>query len=315
MLETIVAALLPIVVTLMFGFFAGWRRNFDQEQVSALNRMVMLYALPMLLFSGILQTPLPEITRNTRLVMWITIGMVGSLVVVFGVCRLALRTSAQLAALRALAIGGPAVPFVGTPVLSVLYPVDADLAIATGSMLLYLVQLPLVMIFLAGGQTRQDSASAGMAGIVRASLLHAVRQPVVWAPLLAFGLLLLGFRMPHLLEGSFTLLGHATSGVALFAVGVALYDQNVSLSWPVIINVFCRNLLIPVLLLGLMGLCGVPDAERALAMMTLALPTAAIVVIFALEAKCAAQEMASTLFVSTVLSVVTMGFCIWLAPG
>lgn len=49
MLETIVTALLPIVVTLLLGYFAGLRHDFSQDQASVLNRMVMLYALPLLL--------------------------------------------------------------------------------------------------------------------------------------------------------------------------------------------------------------------------------------------------------------------------
>lgn len=42
MLDTIVAALLPIVITLMLGFAAGWHHDFDAKQASVLNRMVML---------------------------------------------------------------------------------------------------------------------------------------------------------------------------------------------------------------------------------------------------------------------------------
>ncbi|WP_336298293.1 MULTISPECIES: AEC family transporter [Providencia] len=45
---------------------------------------------------------------------------------------------------------------------------------------------------------------------------------------------------------------------------------------------------------------------------TLAIPTASIVVIFAVEYKCGEQEMASTLFWSTILSVITMGIFIGL---
>jgi malonate transporter and related proteins len=52
MLKTVVSALLPIVVTLALGFFAAWYEDFKADQASVLNRMVMLYALPMSLFAG-----------------------------------------------------------------------------------------------------------------------------------------------------------------------------------------------------------------------------------------------------------------------
>jgi malonate transporter len=48
--STIVSALLPVVVTLMLGYVAGWHRDFDGKHAAILNRMVMLYALPLNLF-------------------------------------------------------------------------------------------------------------------------------------------------------------------------------------------------------------------------------------------------------------------------
>jgi malonate transporter len=46
--------------------------------------------------------------------------------------------------------------------------------------------------------------------------------------------------------------------------------------------------------------------------LTLAMPTASLCVILAVQYQTAEQEMASTLFFSTILSVVTMGAFIWL---
>lgn len=311
MLETIITALLPIVVTLMLGYFAGWERSFSQDQATVLNRMVMLYALPLMLFAGILSTSLSAITQNIPLFVWTAVGMVGGLILVFVLSRFVFRSSAQLAALRAIAIAGPAVPFVGTPVLGVLYPNGADIAIATGSLLMNLVQVPLALIFLVGGQQDASAPRKSALAIVGGSLLNAIRQPVVWAPVLAFILLLSGLELPRSLKGSFTLLGQSTGGVALFAVGIVLFSQKVSVSLPVIVNVISKNLLLPGIILALMLVFGVPVTERGLVSVTLAIPTASIAVIFAVEYKCGTQEMASTLFWSTLLSILTMGMFIW----
>ncbi|MFQ1062764.1 AEC family transporter [Bordetella trematum] len=311
MLETIITALLPIVVTLMLGYFAGWERSFSQDQATVLNRMVMLYALPLMLFAGILSTSLSAITQNIPLFVWTAVGMVGGLILVFVLSRFVFRSSAQLAALRAIAIAGPAVPFVGTPVLGVLYPNGADIAIATGSLLMNLVQVPLALIFLVGGQQDASAPRKSALAIAGGSLLNAIRQPVVWAPVLAFILLLSGLELPRSLKGSFTLLGQSTGGVALFAVGIVLFSQKVSVSLPVIVNVISKNLLLPGIILALMLVFGVAATERGLVSVTLAIPTASIAVIFAVEYKCGTQEMASTLFWSTLLSILTMGMFIW----
>lgn len=117
MLDTIITALLPIVVTLLLGYFAGHRHDFNKDQATILNRMVMLYALPLLLFAGILSTPLKEIINNIDVFIWIFIGMVAGFLLVFLISRFIFRSDSRLAALRAIAIAGPAVPFVGTPVI------------------------------------------------------------------------------------------------------------------------------------------------------------------------------------------------------
>ncbi len=91
MIETIVAALLPIVVTLVLVFFAGWHHDFEADQAAVLNRMVMLYALPL------------------------TLSMVGGYILVFVLTRYVFLRSAKIAALQALAIAGPAVPFYIVP--------------------------------------------------------------------------------------------------------------------------------------------------------------------------------------------------------
>ncbi|OAT38267.1 AEC family transporter [Proteus myxofaciens] len=307
MLDTIITALLPIVVTLLLGYFAGHRHDFNKDQATILNRMVMLYALPLLLFAGILSTPLKEIINNIDVFIWIFIGMVAGFLLVFLISRFIFRSDSRLAALRAIAIAGPAVPFVGTPVLGVLFKIDADIAIAVGSLLMNLIQVPLALVFLVGTDDENGKNKKSAFTIIGNSIKNAVIQPVVWAPILAFILLLIGLDMPKSLKGSFLLLGQATGGVALFAVGAILYVQKVSFSLPVIINVISKNILLPLIILAIMIAFAVPPIERGLVSVTLAIPTASIAVIFAVEYKTGEQEMASTLFWSTLLSVITMG--------
>ena len=62
MLNTNIDALLPIVVILLLGFFSGWHKDFDANQATLLNLMVMLYALPLLLFVGTISIPRSELS-------------------------------------------------------------------------------------------------------------------------------------------------------------------------------------------------------------------------------------------------------------
>jgi predicted permease len=67
-------------------------------------------------------------------------------------------------------------------------------------------------------------------------LVETVKEPIVWAPVLAFVIVLSGFRIPQLLVHSLFLLGHASGGVAMFACGIVLASGKIRVNWYV-----CRD--------------------------------------------------------------------------
>ena len=73
-----------------------------------------------------------------------------------------------------------------------------------------------------------------------------------------------------------------------------------------------RNVVVSAAVWLFMSIEGFAPAMMREAVLTMAIPTASIVVILAVQYQAAEQEMASTLFFSTLLSVVTMGGFIWL---
>jgi malonate transporter and related proteins len=103
------------------------------------------------------------------------------------------------------------------------------------------------------------------------------------------------------------LLGQATGGVALFASGIVLFSRRVSFNGIVALNAIARNLVVPALFWGALVILKLPPAEIREAVITLAIPTASLAVILAVQFNLAEQEMASSLLFSTVLSVPTMG--------
>jgi malonate transporter and related proteins len=77
MLDTIVGALLPLVVTFLLGFVAAWRRDFGPTDASILNRMVLLYAVPLMLFAGTASTPRAELSQDISLLIALCVAIVG----------------------------------------------------------------------------------------------------------------------------------------------------------------------------------------------------------------------------------------------
>ena len=94
-MNAVVGALLPLIVTLALGFFAGWRHDFTPAQASVLNRMVLLYALPLMLFAGMVTIKRSTLTSDLGLAAAIAAGMLGTYLVTFLIVRFALRRQAR----------------------------------------------------------------------------------------------------------------------------------------------------------------------------------------------------------------------------
>ena len=330
MIDTIVRALLPIVVTLLLGFFAGWHKDFDGGQASILNRMVMLYALPLSLFAGMVATARDQILAQGPLALAILVGMAGGYAVVFFVSRYLFGRDLMTASLQALAIAGPAVPFVGVSVLGHLFGNASAVPISVAAFVMNLIQVPATLMLLSAGTAQRSATSVSkllpvgddiarkiVAPVAKQPslgdhIVHALREPVVWAPLLALVLVLFNLHFPASVQDSLQLLGRATGGVALFASGIVLFSRRVAVNLTVGVSVIARNIVIPAVMWGLALTLGMTADITREVVLTLAIPTASIAVILAVQYRAAEQEMASTLFFSTILSVVTMGGFIWL---
>src|SRR5271166_328868 len=146
----------------MLGFAAGWHQDFDGKQAAILNRMVMLYALPLNLFAGMMSTARDQVLAQRPLALAILLGMAGSYALVLVIARYLCGRDLMTSALQALAIGGPAVPFVGVPVLGHLFGTASAIPISVASMVMNLIQVPVTLMLLSVGMgARKVTAAAG----------------------------------------------------------------------------------------------------------------------------------------------------------
>ena len=113
MLNTILGALLPMVVTFLLGFMAAWRHDLGPKDASILNRMVLLYAVPLTLFAGTVTTSRTALSQDIPLVIALCLAIIGLYGVVFLFHRIIFRFPTSVSALYALTASAPAVPFVG----------------------------------------------------------------------------------------------------------------------------------------------------------------------------------------------------------
>ena len=130
MLDTILGALLPMVVTLLLGLVAAWRHDFGQKDASILNRMVLRYAVPLALFAGTVTASRAQLSEDIPLVVALCVAIVGLYGVVFLFSRFAFHQRMSTSALAALTASAPAVPFMGPAILGYLFGRPSTIPIA-----------------------------------------------------------------------------------------------------------------------------------------------------------------------------------------
>src|ERR1700741_944249 len=322
MLNTVLGALLPIVVTFLLGFIAAWHYDLGGNGASILNRMVLLYAVPLALFAGTVTTSRTALSQDIPLVIALCLAIIGLYSAVFLLYRIVLRFPTSISALHALTASAPAVPFVGPAVLGELFGGLSAIPIAIASLVINLTVVPATILLLAldsRGRDRQEntpvgeegghsaSSSRSYASVFAAKLAETLKEPIVWAPVLAFIIVLSGFHFPQLIVRSLALLGHASGGVALFACGIVLASGKIKVNRSVLFLVFLKNILEPALVLGVLRWIGYGNPIVSEAVLTTAIPTMPIVIMFALQYRTAEAEAASAVFLSVMSSIVTMG--------
>src|SRR5260221_5502678 len=203
-----------MVVTFVLGFIAAWHRDLGRNDASILNRMVLLYAVPLALFAGTVTTSRAALSQDIPLVIALCVAIIALYGLVFLFSRMIFRVATSVSALHALTASAPAVPFVGPAVLGDLFGGLSAVPIAVASLVINLTVVPLTILLLTLDATGRTSLAAkdkeNLA--LTTKLAETVKQPIVWAPILAFIVVLSGLHIPQLIVHSLSLLGSA-SGV------------------------------------------------------------------------------------------------------
>ncbi|MGR7622321.1 AEC family transporter [Klebsiella aerogenes] len=303
----ILGAILPVIITVLIGYISGKRKDFNWQQAGDINKIVMLYALPLSIFSNMVMTPRHIVMSMGLVAIAIILALILSFLIPLAIARYICKRSLALSTLQALAIGSPAVPFIGTSVLAFLFGTVSASLITVSSITQNVFQLPLVMILMsvATGDKSQNISFA-------TRVINAIKQPVVWSPVVALILVLMDIHIPETVSMSLGLLGKASGGLALFAAGIVLYTRSIVITSATIITVIARNILVPGACYLILLKMGFSMEQIKQVVLTMAIPAGSIAIIIAMQYKSGEQEMASTMALSIITSIITMGAFIFL---
>jgi hypothetical protein len=333
MLTTTLNVLAPVLFVLLLGYL-GWRRKaFDADQVAGINKLTLDFALPATLFVGVASIPRAELTEDGHFLMAVLLTLAGLYLAALLIGRKVLRLGSGASALFALGASFPAAPFFGPAVLGGYFGQKSAIAIASISVVANLILVPITVVVLEvaqGSRIPPDSSmvseapadengageakasTAGTAAVVRNGLLHAIRRPYVLAPVLAVVLVLVGVRVPPLVNSMLDLIGHTTSGISLFVAGLLLSAFRPRVNGVVAVNVILKSLVQPALMLALVGLLSLSKPLAAEAVASVALPSAVITPMLAARYGTYQSEAGTNMLMTAILMMLVLPVCIFI---
>jgi malonate transporter and related proteins len=302
----IISVLIPVFVVIGLGYLAGARKIFDADQVEGFNEFVLGFALPAMVFAGVVATPRSVLLGDWALFIAVTAVQLLFLVLGLVLGRVVLKRDLASSAIIALMIAVPTAAFMGTPILDALFrKASSSLAISLYAISVNAVILPVAIVVLEWA-TRPTEAAEGFGAVMRRVLVSTGSRSIVWSPFLALALVAAGFEPPDPFDASLDLVGQATSAVALFASGLIIARFRVTFGIEPIALALIKNIAQPAAMLGIAVLLGITGVARSEAVILTAMPASVVGPMFAVRYGAYESESASALIASTVLSVATM---------
>lgn len=196
MLHIILYAIVPIVVVMLAGYVSGKKGIFTGDDAKKFNKVVLDYALPAALFVSIVQASREDLAKDLKLTLVSLVGIMGCFMAVYFVFRYCFKKNTGAdAAVSALISGSPTIGFLGFAVLEPIFGTKPSVAlvVAIVGIVVNAVGIPVGLSLMNAslesrqpGSTKKESAWK--------PVLHALAQPVAWAPILAVVLVLCGLR-------------------------------------------------------------------------------------------------------------------------
>ena len=308
----ILYAIVPIIVVMLAGFISGKKGIFNGDDSKKFNKVVLDYALPAALFVSIVQATREDLAKDIKLTIVSLIGIMACFMLVYFVFRMFKENTGADAAVSALISGSPTIGFLGFAVLEPIFGTTPAVAlvVAIVGIVVNAVGIPVGLSLMNAslekqpGSTKKESAWK--------PVIHALEQPVAWAPILAVVWVLVGIPWPDWASPSFNLIAKANASMAVFSAGITLSSIKIQINWQAVLGSIMKMILMPAVVLILGLVFHMDPLNLKMLVVASALPPAFSGIIIADEYNTYVATGTSSLTLSVILFI---GFCplwIWL---
>ena len=312
--HVILYAIVPIIVVMLAGYISGKRGAFSGEDAKKFNKVVLDYALPAALFVSIVQSTREDLAKDLKLTLVSTIGIMLCFMIVYFVFKYCFKKNTGAdAAVSALISGSPTIGFLGFAVLEPIFGTTPAVALVVASVgiVVNAIGIPVGLSLMNSSLEKQNPGSTKKESAWK-PVIHALEQPVAWAPILAVVWVLVGIPWPKELSPSFNLIAKANASMAVFSAGITLSAIKFTINWQAILGSIMKMIMMPAVVLILGLLVHMDPLNLKMLVVAAALPPAFSGIIIADEYNTYVATGTSSLTLSVILFI---GFCplwIWL---
>ncbi len=312
MSHIILYAIVPIVVVMLAGYISGKKGVFDGNDSKKFNKVVLDYALPAALFVSIAQASRDMLYKDLKLSLVSLVVIMACFMAVYFIYKYCFRNNTGAdAAVSALISGSPTIGFLGFAVLEPIFGATPAVAlvVAIVGIVVNAVGIP-VGLSLLNASLEKEKAGSGKKESAWLPVIHALEQPVAWAPILAVIWVLVGIPWPAWASPSFDLIAKANASMAVFSAGITLSSIKVVINWQAILGSILKLIVMPALALAGGILCAMDPLNIKMLVVACALPPAFSGIIIADEYDTYVATGTSSLTLSVILFI---GFCpLWI---
>ncbi|MBD5347229.1 MAG: permease [Bacteroides sp.] len=312
--HVILYAIVPIIVVMLAGYISGKKGAFTGDDAKKFNKVVLDYALPAALFVSIVQASREDLVRDAKLTIVSTIGIMACFMIVYFVFKYCFKKNTGAdAAISALISGSPTIGFLGFAVLEPIFGTSPSVAlvVAIVGIVVNAIGIPVGLSLMNASLEKQNPGSTKKESAWK-PVIHALEQPVAWAPILAVIWVLVGIPWPKELSPSFDLIAKANASMAVFSAGITLSAIKFTINWQAVLGSIMKMIMMPAVVLILGLLFHMDPLNLKMLVVSAALPPAFSGIIIADEYNTYVATGTSSLTLSVILFI---GFCplwIWL---
>jgi hypothetical protein len=294
--------ILPVFAVIVTGWIVGYMGYLSRTLSDALIHFAYNIAMPALLIVTIAQEPGHSLI-NWRFLVAFGGGSLLCFILVLGMMSIHVSRSLASRTMHGMAASMTNTGFVALPILQAIYGQRAVLPAAIATVFVAVVMFPTTVILLELDQRdARGSRTAPMA-----TVKHIVLNPMVISTLIGMLLSVLDLRMPRPVVTYLGIFADALTPCALFAIGLGLSIDGLRA------NIRRSSLLsavklviMPLIAYGLSVSLGLDPLYTIAAVICAAVPTAKTVYILAGEYHCEEMMVASTISMTTLISIISL---------